>query len=326
MSEHQTAITPILVVGVNRNGTTWLGNILSQCFEIAAPHHPLHYGYCETELYENAAYWGDIRPINRYIHFLDNYCPADVFRLLEGDRAYFEEHPSESFYDFFVETIEQYARSQGKTYWAMKISTLFFKDKEEFEKFEGVLKKRYSKIKYIIIQRDFDDYIRSYINMIGEAKTRRNTWLKKRLSGISGTLFYHYYYPRMYSTLSEKDTLRIAYEDLKKDFEQTVADIAEFIEYQESPRPDALKRNVQNTSFTGGNVLGKNGFISVANFVFKYFRPLTYLAIQLRYKFMKRPELPPLWWRLTKEERFKTQLREELKENGQLRLLESIDK
>lgn len=325
MSEQQTAITPILIVGVNRNGTTWLGNIISQCFDIAAPRHPLHYGYCETEIYENAAYWGDIRPINRYIHFLDNYCPSDVFRLLEGNRDYFEEHPSESFYDFFVEIIEQYARSQGKDYWAMKISSLFFKDEDEFEKFEAVLKKRYPTIKYIVIQRDFDGYIRSYINMLGEARTRRNTWLKKRLSGISGALFYHYYYPRMYNILPEEDTLRIAYQDLKENFEQTVNDIANFIEYPKPPQPDANKRNVQNTSFTGGKVLKKSAFISVANFVFKYFRPLTWLGIELRYKFMKKPELPPLWWRLTKEERFKTQLKEELKETGQLRLLEYID-
>jgi len=180
-------ITPVLIVGLNRNGTTWLGNVLSQCFGITTAHHELHYGFCETDLYENVKYWKNFDDLNSYIFFLENYANADLFKILEGDKNYFIKNRATNFYDFFFELMDQLSRKQGNQYWTIKLSAGFFHDKKEFEALQGELNKRYGKVRYIIIQREYDDYIRSYINMIGDAKIKRNTSIKKQISGITGS-------------------------------------------------------------------------------------------------------------------------------------------
>ena len=108
MSTHQhitdtssRPIMPVFIVGFTRNGTTWLGNILSQCFEITTARHELHYGFCETDIYENATYWGDFNTLNNYIFFLESYTNADLFKILEGDKNYFINNRANNFYDFF---------------------------------------------------------------------------------------------------------------------------------------------------------------------------------------------------------------------------------
>ncbi len=317
-------ITPVLIVGLNRNGTTWMGNILSQCFRMTGPRHDLHYGFCEVNLYDNGKHWGDFSNLNQYIHFLDNYCPADVFKILEGDRKYFEEKHAANFYEFFFETIDQFTQKQGNQYWVAKLDPGFFHDPAEFEVFKRTLHERYNKPKFILIQREYNDYIRSYINMIGEAKITRNTSLKKRISGITGTMFYHYFYRKMNHLLADKDVLKLPYENLKNDFEGSLQQIASFVEYPDAPMPYALRRNVQNTSFTGKKKQQKDALIGLSNVVFKNIPPLTSLAVGLRYRFQKKSNLPPLWWRLTKAERFPKKLEEELKMTEQFKLLEFL--
>jgi len=318
--------SPVLIVGFDRNGTTWLGNILSRCFHISGPCHDLHYGFCEVNLYDNATYWGDFDNLNQYIHFLDNYCPADVFKILEGDRKYFEENRAANFYEFFFETIDQFTRKQGDQYWTIKLDYGFFNDADEFYQFKHALNQRYSTVKFIIIQREFNSYIRSYINTIGKAKLNRNTTFKKRISGITGTMFYHYYYKNIYKLLANENTLKLRYENLKMDFEGSLQKIASYIEYPEKPMPDALHQNFSNTSFTGGKEQQKDTLISLSNILFKNFPPLTTLAVRLRYRFQKKSNLPPLWRRLTKAKHFKTDLLQELQATEQFKLLEFIKK
>ena len=140
---------PIFVIGLNRNGTTWLGNVLSQCFDISSPYHELHYGVCEVNLYDNAKYWGDFSQLNNYINFLESYCKADVFKLLEGDQSWFRENRAENFYQFFFETIDRFTQKQGNQYWVVKLDPGFFHDAGEFDRFKKEVQKRYSTAKYL---------------------------------------------------------------------------------------------------------------------------------------------------------------------------------
>ena len=291
---------------------------------MTGPRHDLHYGVCEVNLYDNATYWGDFSELSRYIHFLNSYCPADVFRILEGDRAYFEENPATNFYEFFFETIDQLAKKQNNQYWAVKLDPGFFHDPAEFDTFKHALHERYSTAKFIVIQREYNDYIRSYINMIGEAKLTRNTSLKKRISGITGTMFYHYFYRKMNRLLADEDTLKLPYENLKNDFEGSLKQMASFVEYPDEPMPDALQRNIQNTSFTTEKKQQKDTLIGLSNFIFKNIPPLTALAVRLRYRFQKKSNLPPLWWRLTKAKQFPDELKQELQATEQFKLLELL--
>jgi len=328
MNQHPTSssITPILIVGFNRNGTTWLGNILSQCFDIATARHELHYGFCETDIYQNAKYWGDFKNLDNYINCLETYSKGDIFKVLEGDQAYFREYLPANFYDFFFTMIDAFARRQNHRYWVIKLNFDFLKDKDELTFFKTELNKRYSSVKYINIQRDFNSYIDSYINMIGDARIRRNTPYKKKFAGITGAMFYHYFYRQADRLLQNEDVLKISYQSLKKDFETNLNDIKTFIDYEGSPKTEQLKRNIQNTSFTTAKKEHSNIFIKLANFIFKYFPPITNLAVRLRYKFKQKNTLPPLWWRLTKAEHFQEAFKKELQQSGQLLLKEQFEK
>jgi len=293
---------------------------------MTGPRHELHYGVCEVNLYDNATHWGDFSDLRRYVHFLNSYCPADVFRILEGNKAYFEENRAANFYEFFFETIDQLTQKQGNQYWTVKLDPGFFHDSAEFDKFKKALHERYATVKFIIIQREFNDYIGSYINMIGEAKLKRNTRLKRRISGITGTMFYHYFYRKMNRLLAAEDVLKLPYENLKNDFEGSLKHIASFVEYPEEPMPDALRTNVRNTSFITEKKQQKDALIGLANVIFKDIPPFTALAVRMRYRFQKKSNLPPLWWRLTKAEHFPDELRQELQATGQLKLLELLKK
>jgi len=327
MNQHPTSssITPVLIVGLNRNGTTWLGNILSQCFDITAARHELHYGFCETDIYQNAKYWGDFKNLDNYINCLETYSKGDIFKVLEGDQAYFREYLPTSFYDFFFTTIDNFAQKQNHRYWVIKLDFDFFKDTDELEVLKEELNKRYKSVKYISIQRDFNGYINSYINMIGDSGVRRNTSWKKKMAGVTGAMFYYYFYRRADKLLQNKDVLKISYQSLKQDFETNLNEIKTFINYEGVPKVGALKRNIQNTSFTTTKKEHSNVFIRLSSFVFKYFPPINNLAVRLRYRFKKKNTSPPVWWRLNKAQYFKQELREELKQTKQLPLLEYMD-
>jgi len=325
MPTHQ--ITPVLIAGFNRNGTTWLGNILSQCFEVTTARHELHYGFCETDLYENAKYWGNFQDLNNYIFFLESYCNADLFKILEGNKDDFFNNPATDFYSFFFELIDKLSEKQGNQYWTVKLSPRFFHDTKEFEAFQAALNKRYGSVKYIVIRRDFKGYIRSYMNMIGKASINRNTSLKKLLSGITGTMFYRYFYPKINRLTSNKDTLHLSYESLKNDYKNTIDRLNTFLEHPTKPLYNEDSKNIRNTSFTTSKKSEHvNVLILLCDFIFKYIKPLTSMAVRIRFALMKKNTLPPIWWRLTKAKHFEKRFKKELQETGQLFLEENLKK
>jgi len=289
-------------------------------------HHELHYGFCETNLYENVKYWGDFDALNEYIFFLENYTNADLFKILEGDKNYFLNHRPANFYDFFFELIDQLSEKQGKSYWTIKLDAGFFHDKKELKTLQSALNERYDEVKYIVIRREFKNYIRSYMNMIGGANVKRKTKFKKQLSGVTGAMFYHYFYPRMEHFLKNEQTFHLNYESLKNNYKNTIDQIAEFVEYPEKPIYERDSKNVRNTSFTTKKDEVVGPLIRFSNILFKYIRPLTNLAVRMRYALQKKTSSPPLWWRLTKAEHFKKDLKNELQQTGQLLLMEQLEK
>lgn len=286
-------------------------------------HHELHYGFCETNLYENAKYWGNFDNLNEYIFFLENYTNADLFKILEGDKNYFLHHRPANFYDFFFELMDQLSEKQEKSYWTIKLDAGFFHDKKELEALKYALNERYDEAKYIIIQREFKGYIRSYMNMIGKTQSSN---AKKQLSGVTGAMFYQYFYPRMSRLLKNEQTLHLNYESLINNYKNTLDQIAEFVGYSEKPLYGQDAKNVRNTSFTTQKSGAVGALIRLSNVLFRYIKPLPYLLVRIRYALQKKNTLPPLWWRLTKAEHFKENFKTELEQTGQLLLMEQLEK
>jgi hypothetical protein len=164
---------PIFIIGSARNGTTNLENTIAALPQIAGIEHWLHYGSCESSLYMNKVYWGDLSKTDQYVKFLYQYASSDYFKLANGDIEYHLKHKQNRFYDFFLDLMDRYAKRKGCRYWITKFDPHFFMDDTERGLFLSILEKRYDKVKFIRIQRDFEDAFKSYRHMEGENADRR---------------------------------------------------------------------------------------------------------------------------------------------------------
>jgi hypothetical protein len=169
----QRNITPIFIIGSARNGTTNLENTIAALPQVAGVEHWLHYGSCESNLYMNNAYWGDLSEADQYINFLHQYASSDYFQLAEGDIPFHLQHKRDNFYDFFFDLMDRYAEINQARYWITKFDPHFFMDEAECSKFLKALDKRYDEVKYIRIQRSFEDAFKSYRNMEGKSHDRK---------------------------------------------------------------------------------------------------------------------------------------------------------
>lgn len=82
-------VNPVFVLGLNRNGTTWLPNILCNHPEICGAQHKVHWGIKETNICRHILYWNDFVKNDEFIKFLELYSSGDHFTLSEGDKRYF---------------------------------------------------------------------------------------------------------------------------------------------------------------------------------------------------------------------------------------------
>src|SRR5699024_1655551 len=121
-------ITPIIIIGSARNGTTNLENLVAAFPQVAGVEHWLHHGSQESNIYGNHWYWGDFTRPAQYIRFLYQYASSDYFQQCNGDINYHLKHPQPNFYSFFLELMDQYTTMEGKKYWTTKLDPRFFYD------------------------------------------------------------------------------------------------------------------------------------------------------------------------------------------------------
>src|SRR5699024_4133252 len=124
-------------------------------------------------LYMNNAYWGDLSDTDSYIRFLYQYASSDYFQLAKGDLQFQLKHKQDDFYDFFFDLMDRYAGIKQARYWITKFDPHLFMDDADRSLFMTKLEKRYKKVKFIRIQRDFEDAFKSYRNMEGKNFDRR---------------------------------------------------------------------------------------------------------------------------------------------------------
>ncbi|MFW5953609.1 MAG: sulfotransferase, partial [Candidatus Natronoplasma sp.] len=128
-------VTPIFVLGLERNGTTWLQNILCNHPKIVGAQHQAHWGIKESYICGNILYWGNFEDNDEFIEFLELYSSGDYFKLVEGNKEYFYQNRPEDFADFFFELMDNYAEKKNATYWITKLDSLFYRHEELLDKF-----------------------------------------------------------------------------------------------------------------------------------------------------------------------------------------------
>ncbi len=238
---------PVFIIGAARSGTTWLGNTLARHFPVSIPQHQLHYGVKESNIYSNKKYWGNLSREDNFKHFFDNYTKGDFFILSKGEKTKYANRRFDTFYDFFFELMDAFAKQEGRRYWCTKLCPQFFVDKEELHLFLQKLDERYEKPKFIFIKREFDGYMNSYLNMSGNSYGKRSSAIGKKISVMLGVARYSNMNSEGLKLAENYKGLRLSYEELLKTTEEVKEKISTYLGV--GIQKNSIPEFIRNSSF-----------------------------------------------------------------------------
>lgn len=243
-------MNPILVVGMNRGGTTMLGNVLCRHPEIVAPQHELHWGCKESQVLMHKQYWSDFTSPEGYARFLQEYATDDYFVLARGDYDYFARERPASFYEFFVELMDRFCAAEGARYWVMKIEEAFYHYPRELDDFLTILRERYSNPQFIGILRDFEGVLKSHLRRRVSADQIQSSRLSpgQQKFALSQTLRYAAQRPKIRRIIRDHNGLMLDFGEVTSDPEGTNRAICDFLGVEYSPAM-LERRYAKNTSF-----------------------------------------------------------------------------
>jgi hypothetical protein len=240
----QIMAQPVFIIGRNRSGTKWLSNLVSNHSEVAAVTNEKFAGILETNMFvQFPKAFGTLKIEDSYFAFVSCYQHTNFFKFtgLSQDILY-QEPRILDYFEFFRFIMDAFAKSQNKSFWLQKSATYNLK----------ALVKAYPDAKFIIIQRNLADNLRSSIGL------RRNRKNEPVATTIEQEIFGYYYSiktDRKY--LGLKNVTLVKYEDLKKDRVSVLQEVCRFLSLSFEPgmENDRFKKN---TSF--GSEERRNAF------------------------------------------------------------------
>jgi hypothetical protein len=112
---------PIFIVGKQRSGTTWLGNLLLSHPRVAGVHHEAHHGIHESAYFSHVAgRYGDLSRIQNYTEFASVMARSDYFRLAGASFDDLMDLYPASYAQVFRAVMDRFARRQGASCWVEK--------------------------------------------------------------------------------------------------------------------------------------------------------------------------------------------------------------
>lgn len=316
-------VTPILVIGSARNGTTWLCNILANHPDIAAAQHPAHWGFHESNVFKNLRYWGDLSKLDRRIHFTTMYQQADHFSLVGGTEqtisqaieAGLAERSAADFYDVFFAVMDRFAQNMGTRYWLTKLDPLILLYPKQLQRFLDRLFTRYPNARLVSIQRGLASVVQSYLNMEGRGPQARTSVMRAPLFSLFETARYLVHYRRIRWIATQHATIPLTYGRLREETADTVRAVCDelSIRYDEAllvsrykPNSSVAYRSKVRRIGLGCRVLLHGVLRPLLMLVW----PLTNLLVRFRERY--RPRVPPIYFKLIKLDQFPERFREEL--------------
>lgn len=119
-------ITPIIVIGMNRSGTKWLSNILSNHPDVISVQHERARGILETNMFGYMQTKFDLSNPDDYVGFVELWSKTHFFKLSQADKEMFRNlnpRPN-NYFKLFEILMEDYRKRNNKQYWLQKTSPL----------------------------------------------------------------------------------------------------------------------------------------------------------------------------------------------------------
>ena len=120
------AITPIVIIGMNRSGTKWVSNILCSHEEVIGAQSERSTGILETNMFGAMQDRFDLSDPDEYVGFLELWAQTELFRRTNvAKEVFYKLSPRpRSFLKMFDLLMSEFARKNGKGYWLQKTSPL----------------------------------------------------------------------------------------------------------------------------------------------------------------------------------------------------------
>ena len=318
---HQSEITPILVIGASRNGTTSLVNLLNQLPGVAKIEHVLHHGSHEAKLHGYYKYYGGLNSIDKYIDFLYHYASEDYFHLAGGDIDFHLKNRRTDFFQFFFDMMDRHCQIENKKYWVAKIDSSFFTDRGALQYFLSVVNRRYKCAKYIRIQRDLLPAAVSAKHMEGRNFHLRKKALLKYYFLMAYTQSWFKTYLLSKKLIPNEKVLDINFDNFIGDRASVKKKIIDYIgvnvEIGDDPSLETYK---VNTSFTKnkprqGLGFGERNVVLLTYKTLKLFPSIAFLFHKLN-SWINNKQKPPMYRKIIKYNYYRDDLEKELESLG----------
>jgi len=319
-------ITPVFVLGSERNGTTWLCNELCRHPGIAGVQHLTHWGFHESKIFLHQRYWGDLQNNDALIRFCQMYGTEDHFLLTGEDASAFYDKRPADFIDFFFETMDGMAERSGVSHWTTKLDPHFYYRPGDYKRFMDRVRSRYKNFRFIGIQRELKSALRSSVYMEGRASQGRDRPIVKQLVLTLHTARQVTHYRGVRKMVAEEDGLMLSFEEFKGDHKASLESITDFLGLDPLKEDDG-ERFPPNSSFAVAKKMKVSGLdLWIATrILYPFFRTLPFLSRWIvRARDVQRGNFDPSFRRLVKLECMPEQFAEELKRDGDLALFELL--
>ena len=172
---------PVLVVGANRSGTTWLSNLLCNHSQISGVQSDEHFGIIETNLFGRMQrVFGSLNSRVNKIAFIESWSQTDFFLATGIDKSEIYSLKSRDYVDIFRFVMREFSSRLGNSYWLQKLPTTEFR-------YLGSLQ---DDAKIIVITR----------NMLGNLASKHGLLQKKGIkASLTPVSYTHLTLPTIYS-------------------------------------------------------------------------------------------------------------------------------
>lgn len=227
-------IKPILVIGINRSGTKWISNILSNHSDIISVKFERGGGIQETNMFDVfPKAFGDLSHPDNYVALIECWSQTDFFKLAQADKElYYKINPRpNNYFELFRIFMNDLANRNQKRFWLQKTNP-----------FNGLNCRRYySHGHFLVIKRNIIDTLKSQIK---QSLNRGDN--KKRI--LKEIFFYVYQEKYLNKIIKSSPVTVVEYEALRNNLDAQIKRICDRIgiEFQRAMLQVPFKKN---TSF-----------------------------------------------------------------------------